>query len=91
MTGNFLPKGTSMKKNIRWLVLATILGALTLCRPAWVAAEAEPKVGQNIGEVAFSAPISAEDAAYLGLAGPAAFTLKDIQAPYVLIESLHST
>ena len=78
------------KKNL-WLVLATFLGVVMLCAPALLAAEAEPKVGLNIGNVAFSAPISAEDAAYLGLAGPADFTLQDIKAPYVIIESLHST
>ena len=80
-----------MKKKTLRLALATFFGALMLCPPAWLAAEAEPKVGQNIGDVAFSAPITAEDAAYLGLAAPAAFTLKDIKAPYVLIESIHST
>jgi hypothetical protein len=56
-----------------------------------VAAQSEPKVGQNIGDVAFSAPLTAEEATYLGLPQPQAFTLKDIKAPYVLIESLHST
>ncbi len=80
-----------MKKKTLVLVLATFLGVLMLGRPALVAAEAEPKVGLNIGNVPFSAPITVEDASYLGLAGPTDFTLKDINAPYVLIESIHST
>jgi hypothetical protein len=80
-----------MKRKTLLLVLATFLGVLMFSHPAWLAAEAEPKVGLNVGDVAFSAPTTAEEAAYLGLAGPAAFTLKDIKAPYVLIESIHST
>ena len=80
-----------MKKQTLLLILATFLGVLMPCHPGLVAAEAEPRVGLNVGDVSFSAPITAEDATYLGLAGPAAFTLKDINSPYVLIESLHST
>ena len=79
-----------MKRIALLTVLAACLGVLMLGRPA-VSAEAEPKVGLNLGNVAFSAPITAEDAAYLGLPGQADFTLKDIKAPYVLIESLNST
>jgi hypothetical protein len=79
-----------MKRIALLPVLAACLGVLMLCRPA-VSAEAEPRVGLNIGNVPFSAPITAEDAAHLGLPGQADFTLKDIKAPYVLIESLNST
>ncbi len=80
-----------MKKRNLWWVLATFLGVLMFCAASLPAAEAEPKVGLNLGNVAFSAPITAEDAAYLGLAAPADFTLQDIKAPYVIIESFHST
>jgi hypothetical protein len=80
-----------MKQKNRWLVLAVCLGVLLLCQVAWVAAESEPKVGMSIGNVSFSAPISGEDATYLGLASPAAFKLSDIKAPYVLIESMNTT
>ena len=80
-----------MTKKTCLLLLGAGLGVLLLCYPALMAAEAEPKVGLNLGNVPFSAPITAADAAYLGLAGPSPFTLKDINAPYVLIESLHST
>jgi hypothetical protein len=78
-----------MKQKTLWLFLATCLGVLMLCQV--VAAESEPTVGSSVGNVSFSAPIVAEDATYLGLAGPAAFTLKDIKAPYVLIESMNTT
>jgi hypothetical protein len=73
------------------LILTTCLGILILGLPALVGAEAEPKVGLNLGNVGFSAPITAEDATYLGLPGQTDFTLKDINAPYVVIESLKST
>jgi len=80
-----------MKQKTRLLVLATCLGVLMLCQVAWVAAEKEPEVGTNLGNVSFSAPVAAEDATYLGLAGPAAFKLSDIKATYVLIESMNTT
>jgi hypothetical protein len=91
MTANLTRRGGLMKKKTLLLVLGTFFGVLVLCYPGLVAADAEPTVGLNIGDVSFSAPLTAEDATYLGLAGPAAFTLKDIKSPYVLIESLHST
>jgi hypothetical protein len=91
MTANLIQRGGLMKKKTFLLVLGTFFCVLVLCYPALVAAEAEPKVGLNIGDVSFSAPITAEEASYLGLAGPTAFTLKDINSPYVLIESIHST
>ena len=80
-----------MKQKTLLFVLATCLGVLMLCHTALLAAEAEPTVGLNVGNVSFSAPITPEDATYLGLAGPAAFNLKDIKAPYVLIESMNTT
>jgi hypothetical protein len=91
MTANLIQRGGLMKKKTLLLVLGTFFGVLVICYPALVAAEAEPKVGLNIGDVSFSAPITVEDATYLGLAGQTAFTLKDINSPYVLIESIHST
>jgi hypothetical protein len=80
-----------MKRKSLLLVLAMCLGVLLLCQVAWVAADTEPTVGTNLGNVAFSAPITAGDATYLGLASPAPFHLGDIKAPYVLIESMNTT
>jgi hypothetical protein len=80
-----------MKRKTLLLVLATCLGVMMLCQVAWVMADSEPKVGMNVGNVSFSAPITPEDATYLGLASPAPFTLKDIKAAYVLIESMNTT
>ena len=77
----------------RIVLLSVLALCLTVAMPGRTvfAAEAEPKVGLNVGNVPFSAPVAPEDATYLGLAGQTDFTLKDIKAPYVIIESLHST
>jgi len=72
-------------------ILVTCLAVVLLCSGLTVAAEKEPVVGYNAGNVQFSAPLSAEDASYLGLAKPAPFTLKDIKADYVLVESMNTT
>ena len=72
-------------------ILATCLAVILLCSSLSTAAEKEPVVGYNAGNVAFSAPLSAKDATYLGLAKPAPFTLKDIKADYVLVESFNTT
>jgi hypothetical protein len=80
-----------MKRKTHVLVLALCLGLLLLGRIAPVAAESEPRVGTNIGSASFSAPLTAADAAYLGLAGQTAFSLSDIKSPYVLVESMHTT
>ena len=80
-----------MKRKTLLLVLGTCLAALLLCHGALFAGEKEPVVGLQAGNVAFSAPITAEDATYLGLAKPAPFTLKDIKADFVLVESMNTT
>ena len=78
-----------MKKQIFLLVLAICSGVLVLCQVARVAADTEPRVGMNIGSVSFSAPLTAADAAYLGLRGQTPFTLSDIKSPYVVVESMN--
>ncbi len=80
-----------MKQKGLLLVLALCLGVFMLCQVAWVAADTEPTVGTNLGNVAFSAPASAEGAKYLGLSGQAPFHLSDIKSPYVLVESFNTT
>jgi len=73
------------------LVLGTCLAFLLICHVALLAAEKEPAVGHNAGNVAFSSTITPEDQAYLGLAKAGNFTLKDINAPFVLVESFNTT
>jgi thiol-disulfide isomerase/thioredoxin len=80
-----------MKTKSLLLVLALCLGVLLLCQVAWVAADTEPTVGTNLGNVAFSAPVTAEGAKYLGLSSAAPFHLSDIKSPYVLVESFNTT
>ena len=80
-----------MKRKNLLLVLAMCLGMLMLCQVAWVAADTEPTVGTNLGNVSFSAPVSAEGAKYLGLSSAAPFHLSDIKSPYVLVESFNTT
>ena len=53
-------------------------------------AEAEPKVGQMVPVVKLNAPITPEGANYLGLAKDAPFTIKDVKAPYVLVEQFNT-
>lgn len=80
-----------MKRKNQLLILACCLAVICFCATAsMVAAEAEPKVGQQVGNVKFPAPMSSEDAAYLGVPKGEPFTLKDIKAPYVLVEQFNT-
>jgi peroxiredoxin len=55
------------------------------------AAEKDPVVGQMVGIVKFKAPITDEGAKYLGLPKAEAFSLKDVKAPYVLVEQFNTS
>jgi thiol-disulfide isomerase/thioredoxin len=79
-----------MQKKIFLPVLTMCLGVVILCQAARVAAEREPRVGMNIGNVSFAAPITPEDATYLGLRGQTPFTLSEIKSPYVVVESMNT-
>jgi hypothetical protein len=78
-----------MKRKTFILVLAMCSGVLMLCQVARAAAEREPRVGINIGNVSFSAPVTPEGAAYLGLRSQTPFTLSDIKSRYVVVESMN--
>ena len=79
-----------MKRKNLALILGTFLLLFLFCAAA-AAQEAEPKVGQSVGNVKFGKPLSDEEAKYLGLDKAADFSLKDIKAPYVFIESMNTT
>ena len=64
------------------LALLSFLCVLTLAG----AAEKDPVVGQTVPEVKFAATVTPEGSTYLGLAKQGPFTLKDVKAPYVLVE-----
>jgi hypothetical protein len=78
-----------MKRKGVALILGSCLLLFLFCT-AVAAQESEPKVGQSVGNVKFGKPLSDEDAKYLGLEKAAEFTLKDIKAPYVFIESMNT-
>ena len=52
----------------------------------FAAAAAELKVGDKVGNLQFSGPLTPKDQQYLGLAGPGKFSLMDVQGQYLLIE-----
>jgi peroxiredoxin len=68
------------------LALVFFLGAVSLA-----GAEADPKVGQVLGPVKFAQPLTDGEAQYLGLAKAGEFTIKDVKAPYILIEQFNTS
>ena len=71
----------------RKLVLFSLIALVSLYGLTATMAMAEVKVGDNLGNLPFSKPLTPEDQKYLGLAQDAAFTLKDVNAPCVLLEA----
>jgi thiol-disulfide isomerase/thioredoxin len=84
--------GFLMMKN-KALVWSCVLALICFFGAAsqGVAAEKEPVVGQTVPNVKFSAPITEDGAKYLGLAKAEPFTLKDVKAPYLLVEQFNNT
>ncbi|MBI4644019.1 MAG: TlpA family protein disulfide reductase [Deltaproteobacteria bacterium] len=80
-----------MNRKSRWFVWSCCLALLLFVAAVSLAADVEPKVGQSVGNVKFPKPASDEEAKYLGLDKAAEFTLKDIKAPYVLVEQFSTT
>ena len=62
--------------------------AITL---AWWSPSSSATSSQKIANLKFSGTLSEADQNYLGLEKPGAFSLKDIKAPYVLIEITRTT
>lgn len=80
-----------MKRKSRWLALGSCLALLVFATAVSMAADVEPKAGQSVGNFKFPAPTSDQDAKYLGLAKAAEFTIKDVKAPYILVEQFNTT
>ncbi len=79
-----------MKLTKKGIALGCCL-ALVLCFcAAPLFAESEPKVGQVLGAVKFAKPLTDEEAKYLGLSKAEEFTIKDVKAPYILIEQFNN-
>ncbi|MFZ5449778.1 MAG: TlpA family protein disulfide reductase [Thermodesulfobacteriota bacterium] len=69
------------------LALVFLLGSVSMV----AGAEAEPKVGQMVPDVKFSGTITPEGSTYLGLAKQGPFSLKDVKAPYILVEQFNTS
>jgi peroxiredoxin len=69
------------------LALVCFFGAASLAG----AVEKDPVVGQSVGIAKFQAPVTEDGAKYLGLAKADAFTLKDVKAPYLLVEQFNTS
>jgi thiol-disulfide isomerase/thioredoxin len=80
-----------MRRTSKVLALVCCLALILVYGAAALGAEAEPQVGQVLGSVKFQAPLSPEDAKYLGLAKPEPFTIKDVKSPYVLVEQFNTS
>ena len=80
-----------MSRSSKVLALGCRVALILVFCAAALGAEAEPQVGQVLGSVKFKAPMSPEDAKYLGLAKPEAFTIKDVKAPFVLVEQFNTS
>lgn len=73
-----------MKYNLGRLLLS---GWLVLIISYYAgSAAAEPKVGNNVGNLQFSGTLTPKDRQYLGLSGPGKFTLMDVKGQYLLVE-----
>lgn len=66
------------------LTLVFFLGSLAN------AEDVEPKLGQKVN-FKFGKPLSEEDAKYLGLEKAQEFTVKDVKAPYLLVEQFSTS
>jgi peroxiredoxin len=79
-----------MNRKSRILALGCVLALLLFLGATALAADVEPTVGQTV-KVKFPKPMSDEDAKYLGLDKAEEFTLKDVKAPYLLVEQFSTT
>jgi peroxiredoxin len=85
-----MERGQLMNRNrilvLSFCALIFVFGTVSLA----AAVEAEPKVGQMVPDVKFSGTITPEGSTYLGLAKQGPFSLKDVKAPYVLVEQFNT-
>jgi thiol-disulfide isomerase/thioredoxin len=79
-----------MKRASKVLALGCLLALVFFLVAGALAADVEPKVGQTVN-AKFPKPMSDEDAKYLGLDKAAEFTVKDVKAPYFLVEQFSTT
>jgi peroxiredoxin len=79
-----------MKLKRKILALGSLLTMVLFMGGLATAADVEPKVGQQVN-YKFGKPMADEDAKYLGLEKAQEFTVKDVKAPYLLVEQFSTT
>jgi thiol-disulfide isomerase/thioredoxin len=79
-----------MNRKSRWFAGVCCLALLLFIAAVSLAADVEPKVGQTVN-AKFPKPATDEEAKYFGLDTAKEFTLKDVKAPYVLVEQFSTT
>jgi peroxiredoxin len=79
-----------MNRMSKVLALGSLLALVLFLGSAATAADVEPRVGQQVN-YKFGKPMSDEDAKYLGLEKAQEFTVKDVKAPYLLVEQFSTT
>jgi peroxiredoxin len=72
------------------LALGSLLALVFFLGGMAAAADVEPKVGQQVN-YKFGKPMSDADVKYLGLEKAGEFTVKDVKAPYLLVEQFSTT
>jgi peroxiredoxin len=86
----FPDKGGKMNCKRKLLALGSLLALMFFLGSVAAAADVEPKVGQQV-TFKFGKPMSDADAKYLGLEKAQEFTVKDVKAPYLLVEQFSTT
>jgi peroxiredoxin len=79
-----------MNRKSKVLVLGSFLALVLFLGSVATAADVEPKMGQQVN-YKFGKPMSDDDAKYLGLEKAGEFTVKDVKAPYLLVEQMSTT
>jgi len=79
-----------MNRKSKALALGSLLALVLFLVNVATAEDVEPKVGQQVN-YKFGKPMSDEDAKYLGLEKAGEFTVKDVKAPYLLVEQFSTT
>jgi peroxiredoxin len=78
-----------MNRKTKLLALGSLLVLVLYLGGVATATDVEPKWGEKL-EYKFGKLMSDEDAKYLGLAKAEEFTVKDVKAPYLLVEQLNT-
>jgi len=87
---NIPSQGGKMNFRSKILALGCLLTLVFFLGSLANAEDVEPKLGQKVN-FKFGKPLSEEDAKYLGLEKAQEFTVKDVKAPYLLVEQFSTS